>query len=346
MKAELSAALVSLFLCTFPVKTQDIVAKLTDAEVKTLIPIMKAEMAGYTKITSGIAGEQDLRYQLFLNIQSGKTDPLSWLKQHSKHILVPPGATYQAACSREVSYRNKFLLENPEEGFKPSAVPTALFTFGKESGLSPENYKKFRENSIGLGDPPIEKIRSVVVDAETFYSGNGFSTDWGMSSGASISFYHPADEGRITGVVTIWDWIINITDDPQINKQCSMPVMGPVLKIEADYKLLDEIFSSPDISKSIDGNTGNSLKKAGITEDRYALVKASLVMARRDSEYPEGIEVPSFEFTPATQEEREIAKTINMMKENALARKSNIEVYNRLRLELNPILDKLEQMMY
>jgi hypothetical protein len=184
------------------------------------------------------------------------------------------------------------------------------------------------------------------VAAEAFYSKNGFSTDWGMSSGASFTFYHPEDEGRITGTASIWDWMINYTEDPDINKQCGMPVMGPVLKIEADYKLLDELFSSPDISRSIDENTRNSLKKAGITEDHYALVKASLVMARRDSEYPESIEVPSFEFTPTTEEEREVAKTIAIMKENALARKSNIGVYNRLRPELDPILDKLEQMMY
>ncbi|HUX97254.1 MAG TPA: hypothetical protein VMV47_16080 [Bacteroidales bacterium] len=322
------------------------VARLTDAEVRTLIPILKAETEGYAKQENGMMMEQDKRYQLFLDIQSGKTDPLNWLKQYSKHIIIPPGATYQPACSREVSLMNKLLLQEPDAILKPSAVPTAIFTYGKEYKLSDATYKNLREGQNTPDYQEIEKIKVVVKNADSFYTKNGFSTSYGMSTGSALTFNHPEDEGRITGSVFIWDWIIEDPQNPEINKLCGLPNIGPVLEFKAEYALLDEIFAGTDISTSINDNTRSSLKKAGISEERYALVKASLLKARIDSEYPDGIEVPTLDFTPNTQEEKEMMKIVEDMRHDALARKSNINVYNKFKLELDPILDRMPQNIY
>jgi hypothetical protein len=68
-------------------------------------------------------------------------------------------------------------------------------------------------------------------------------------------------------------------------------------------------------------------------------------MVRRDSENPEGIEVPSLDFTPTTQEEKELAKVVETMRHDALARKDNVKLYNKFKTELDPILDILEKHM-
>lgn len=122
--------------------------------------------------------------------------------------------------------------------------------------------------------------------------------------------------------------------------------MGPVLEIQAGYKLLDEILRSPDNSKPIDEIISNSLKKAGISEERYALIKVSLIRARIDSDNPDAIEVPDFEFVAATDEEKETARIIEQMKADALARKSNVTIYNKHKAELDPTLDILQQYIH
>ncbi|OFY60484.1 MAG: hypothetical protein A2V50_04145 [Bacteroidetes bacterium RBG_19FT_COMBO_42_10] len=344
-----------------PAKAQEmLVAKLSDSELSAVLPVLKAEAAGYTKFMNAFATAQDRSYQLFLDIKSGKTDPLDWLKKYSQHIIVPPGAKYLPACSREVSIKSKELFKDSELVIKPSAVPTAVFTFGKDfpainkqllgESITNETYNKCMENPYNATDPSVDKLRLFIKDVNSFYTNSGFSVDYSpwefLPVATAFSFYHREDEEHISGFINIFDFTLLDPAYPDVVEQCKPHVMGPVIEIYAEYKLLDEILSSPDISKSTDENTRNSLKKAGITEDRYALVKASLIMARRDSEFPDGIEVPSFEFTPTTDEERELAKIIETMKENALARKANIAVYNRYRAELDPILDNFEQQMY
>jgi hypothetical protein len=59
----------------------------------------------------------------------------------------------------------------------------------------------------------------------------------------------------------------------------------------------------------------------------------------------EGIEVPSLDFTPTTQEEKELAKVVETMRHDALARKDNVKLYNKFKTELDPILDILEKYM-
>ncbi len=336
------------------VSAQNMVAKLSDAEIRTVIPILKTEIAGYAKLMKGMEKENDIKHQLFLDIQSGKTDPLDWLKQYSKHIIVPPGAIYLPECSRSVSIKMSELLKE-EPGIRSSAVPTAIFTFGKDfpainkhllgDDIAADSYNRFVENPYDATDPSVDKLRLFIKDADLFYTKNGFSiyySPWDFLPVATVfSFSHPEDEEHISGFVSIFDFTLFDPLFPDVIKQCRSHVMGPVVEISVDQKYLDEILSSSDITMANDEDYRNSLKNSGITEDRYALVKASLIIARRDSENPEGIEVPSLDFTPTTLEEKEMAKVITMMKEDALARKSNITIYNKFKTELDPILDCL-----
>lgn len=344
-----------------PANAQEMmVAKLTGSELSAVLPILKAEVTGYAKLTNAVASEQDRRYHLFLDIKSGKTDPLDWLQKYSKHIIVPPGAKYLPACSREVSIKSKELFKDSELAIKPSAVPTAVFTFGKDfpaidkqllgESMTNETYNKFMENPYNASDPSVDKLRLFIKDANSFYTKSGFSVDyspWGfLPVATAFSFYHREDEEHISGFINIFDFTLLDPAYPDVVEQCKPHVMGPVIEIHAEYKLMDEILSSPGINKSTDENTRNSLRKTGITEDRYALIKISLVRARTDSENPDAIEVPDFDFVATTEEEKEIAKTIAQMKADALARKNNISIYNKFKAELDPILDILQQYMY
>jgi hypothetical protein len=343
------------YLCA---QDQALVAKITEAEIRTVIPILKAEAAQFTNYMESTEKMSELKYQLLLDFQSGKTDPLDWLKQHSKHIIVPPGAIYLPDCSREESIKGwELYMEDKESVGKPTAVPTAIFTFGKDlpainkqllgDKITNESYNSFTENPYNATDPSFEKMKSFIKDANSFYTKNGFSTYYSdfLPVATAFSFSHPEDEGLISGFLNMFDWTFLDPQFPDVIKQCRAHIMGPVIKISAEYKLLDKFFGSQADNSSNHENKETSLKKAGITEERYALIVNSLLMVRRDSENPEGIEVPSLDFTPRTQEEKEVAKVVEMMRQDALARKENIKLYNKFKPELDPILDILEKYM-
>jgi hypothetical protein len=329
---------------------QNMVAKLSDENIMAIIPILKTEMAGYENFLNAISNEQDRRYQLFLDIKSGKTDPLDWLKQHSKHIIVPQGAIYEPACSRALSIKGWDM--DPE--VKGSAVPTAIFSFGKEfpainknllgKQITNESYNRFRENPFNINDPNYSELKSNLEKTRSFYSERGFSTQYSMI-GYAVIFYPFEAEGEISGI--IWEIQTGLFDPsyPDVVKNCSSHLMGPCIEIKAEYKLLDKIFKTTESSDQVDEGIKSDLKKVNITQESYALIKSTLLQAQIDCENPDGIEVPSVDFNPTTQEEKEMAMIIENMKEDALARKSNIIIYNKYRSELDSICDNLQKYM-
>jgi hypothetical protein len=274
--------------------------------------------------------------------------------------MVPPEAKYEPACSRAVSLGGFIPLGGTNDDQRPEelpqgTVPTAIFTLGKEirsvnkqilgETITQESFERFWESTNILNDQDYADIKIILDRAIGFYKKNGFISNYvtledGPSS-TEARFCHPEDEGYISGNIYHLDLMLYNPNHPENVKQCRQHPVGPTIEIKAEYKLIDKLFSSPDFSKSSDENTKNSLRKAGITEDRYALVKGSLKQARTDSENPDAIEIPDFEFVPTTQEEKETAKIIAQLKADALARKSNALIYLKFKAELDPILDKM-----
>lgn len=351
---------IVLSLLVRPASAQEgMVAKLSENELAAVLPVLKTEITENEQLINTVASEQDRIYNLFLDIRSGKTDPLEWLKKYSKHIILPQGARYLPECSREVSTKSKELFKDSESGIKPSALPTAVFTFGLDfpainrqslgENTTTETYNRFMENPYNANDPSVDKLRIFIKDVNSFYTKNGFTVDYSpwefLPVATAFSFYHPEDEERVSGFINIFDFSLLDPAYPDVVKQCRQYVMGPVIEIMAGNKLLDEIYRSPDNNKPASEITRSSLKKAGISEERYCLIKASLLRARIDSENPDAIEVPDFEFQPATIEEKETARIIEQMKADALARKWNVTLYNRYKAELDPILDILQKYM-
>ena len=333
------------------------VIKLTESDMSTLFPILKAETAGFTKTFNAIASSSDRRYQLFLDIKSGKTDPLEWLKQHSKHFIVPPEAKYEPACSRAVSLGSFAMMsdqELAEAKLMVSAIPTAIFSLGREirtlSGLpaaanaTQESYENIMQKLGSLTEQDYADIKAVMDKAIAFYTRNGFKAGYDIledgPSRTTAHFSHPEEDGLISGKIYHFDPGLFNPYYPETVKQCRQHIAGPSIEIKAEFSLLDKVFSSGG-EINLDENTRNSLKKAGISEERYNLFKASLMKARIDSEYPDGIEVPEIDFTPTTAEEKEDAKIIAAMKEDALARKSNVAFYLKHKTELDPVVEIL-----
>lgn len=335
---------------------QGMIPKLSEAEIKAAIPLIQKEITGYGQLIKLTEVEKDLRYALFLDIKSGKVDPLEWLKQRSKYVIVPPGAVYESACSRAASIKGWDLpdMQDPEVNAKPTAHPTAIFTFGKDmpainkhllgKNITDESYRRFVENPFNADDPSYEKIRTTLEQTRIFYSKNGFSTGYSMD-GFSVYFYPLAAEKEISGIVLPIDVMLFDPFYPDVAKQCRSHPMGPSIEIRAGDKLIEQISQQAEkMVGKLDTSMERSLKKAGITEDRYALIKTALIIARRDSENPEEPE-PTVDFTPTTPEEKETARIIEMMREDARAKKHNIMLYKKYKAELDPILEILQKYM-
>jgi hypothetical protein len=333
--------------------------KLSESEIRSVIPILKAEIAGYSQLEKGMESERDARQALFDGIKSGKIDPLAWLKQRSKYVVVPPGAVYEPACSRAASIIgwDSPGRQDPEvaNALPPPVHPTAIFTLGKEipainkhllgKNITDESYKRFRENPINMDHPSYQEIRSTLGKVLAFYIDEGFSADFSMG-GNTVNFYPRDAEGEMAG--TVWDLQIELFDplNPDVVKNCRSHPLGPSIEIRAGGKLMDKAFKSVDTKVGTDDvNIKRNLQKAGITEDRYGEIKAALIMARTGSQSPEEEEPAPLDFKPSTPEEKRIAQDIEMMRKEVRVKKDNIRLYMRYKAELDPILDVLQKYM-
>ena len=336
---------------------QDFIPKLSEDDIRVAIPLIEEETQGYGELTEAMETERDVLHALFNDIQSGKIDPLKWLRQRSKHIIAPPGAVYEPECSRAVSVRgwDSPGMQDPELNIKPTARPTVIFSFGKDisavnkhllgNKITTESYSRFRENPFNADDPSYKKIRTILEEARTFYMKNGFSANYSMD-GYTVTFYPRDSEGELAGIV--WQVNVELFDPsyPDVARRCGTHSMGPSIEIRAGDALMERFSQG---GRRATGDIGTnfikSLRKAGMTEDRYALIKTALVMARNDSENPEEPETPGEEFTPSTPEEKETAELLAMMKENAKIRRHNMILYKKNRTDLDPLLDILQKYM-
>lgn len=348
----------------FPDSTwsQELTPKLSESEIKAVIPILKMEISGYDQLEKNIATEHNAHLELINGIKSGKIDPLEWLKQHSKYVIVPPGVVYQPACSRAASIAGwqRIIEESDSEviaNLRPNVQPTAIFTFGKgirainKNALikRSKNIDISSENKYDINDPSYKEMRSILENARNFYSKNGFSADYDMS-GDNIMFEPRDAEGEISGVIVQVYYDAFAPDFPDVMKNCASLPIGPTIEIKAGDKLMEKVFRSIEVKIGTDDeNIKKSLRAAGITEDHYAEIKGALIATRANSEMLEEQEPEPLKFTPTTPEEKkamqEYDKTVQIMKEEIRTKKNNIQIYKKYKADLDPILDILQKYM-
>ncbi len=343
--------LLSGFLHTFTF-AQELTPKLTESEIQAVIPILKLEIAGYVQNENAMGQERDVRRALFNDIKSGKIDPLEWLKQYSKYIIVPREVIYQPACSRAASIAGwEMFMQESESGYPiaPPIQPTAIFTYGKEFSAINKNALIKRSKNIDISGetiydinhPSYKEIRAILENARLFYSKNGFSADYNMS-GDAVTFYPSNAEGEISGVVYSVYWDAYDPNFSDLRQNCKSLPSGPTIEIKAGDRLMEKYFNKLQVAGMGDGNIKKSLQKAGITEERYAEIKAGLIMARAGSQNFEE-EPPALDFKPSTPEEKRMAQEIEKMRKEIRIKKENIRLYLRYKTELDPILDILQK---
>jgi hypothetical protein len=152
------------------------VKRLTDADVKRTLPVMKAEAAetqaglkqlGQEMEQAAKRGEE--AEQRIKDLEAGKLDPLAYLKQHSKYVTVPPSAVYKPKLSRVAS-----LWEYGD--------PVAVFSYGINSEAAGKLARGGEATAIQLvnfGDiyrgPAGQKIKAAEDEFKSFYTAKGFT---------------------------------------------------------------------------------------------------------------------------------------------------------------------------
>lgn len=338
-----------LYQCS---NAQYLTPKLTENEVRAVIPILKEEIAAYGQFIDAHKADYLARKKLLEEIKSGKIDPLEWLKRHSKYVIVPPDVVYEKDISRALSIKGWDLPEDPEVPNRAYVLPIAIFTFGKElpainkhllgKPITIESFIAFTSNPWDGNDPSFQEIWKVHDKMTSFYRQKGFSVGYSMDGFTLIMMPTGTDE-EIAGRVDPIAFEIFDPGYPDLVKYSRSHPMGPSIAIWATDKLMEKVFKPIDIKLGTDNSeVKENLQKAGINVDRYGEIKGALLIALEGSRNPEE-EEPSLGITPTTPEEKEIAKTVEILKEDVRTKKRNIQLYLKYKEELEPILEVLDQ---
>jgi len=298
---------------------------ITDAEVERYLPRLRAEAAAMEsaiqrglEVSTEIQTKAEEREKFYADIESGKTDVLAWIRQHTEYALVPRGAAYNAECSRSVT--------------SETTIPTAVFTFGKESPYRDllrrasagdsealAEYQRLRgEEEAGGRNATAQAIHDLVAKTVSFYKDHNFVEAEGSDRPVIVTWLVSP-----TQVILVNVWDVNPyagvlpRSTPSI---CSALPTGPMVVIEFKGGPVEE--------------TPNVTEAEELSDPEYERVKEALIMARIDAANPSAltIEIPA-DAPPAVK-----AELASVQAEYAV-RLANLEVYRRHEAVLAPIIE-------
>jgi hypothetical protein len=308
---------------------------LTDADVARYLPRLRAEAAAFTKnvregreVTAAIVSRSEENEKLYTDIASGKVDVLEWLRAQSEYVLIPEGTLYSAECSRAVT----------GEG----AVPTAVFTFGKESpyrdllrraasgdeGALAEFNTRRGEEEARKRTTEEQATHDFVAGTIAFYRGRGFVD----AEGSMLSIFITAlvaPDRRVNVTVSEANYYCGLLprDTPPA---CSSLPTGPLLEIS----LAGESGADAAGAAANDTLAADTAKEK--PDPEYVRVKEALLLARIDADNLSQLEI---EIPPDAPAEAKAA--IASVAAEFAVRKANVLMYKRHEVELAPILDAL-----
>ncbi len=284
--------------------------RLTDADVRKAIPVLRAEGASLAGAQAAFDRETAAR-------TSFSGDPLEWLRKRAR-VDAPPGAVYQARCSRAAS---------AEGG------PVAIFTFGRAIDC----YQRAMRDAFRAKRNPEadmteacraeqEKTARFLDGVQAALVGRKFAVD---------------EEGETTRKLSSGDGKLRATLHPhnvfhRENRPDDHPlfvgIQGKGAR-EAALSACSAIDSGPLLEiRAGDGGLGGggggvegALRGAGLDAPAYEAVKEALVMARVDVE--QGVLAAE---EAAGGDPRALA-----------VRRENADVYRRHAATLGPLLDAL-----
>jgi hypothetical protein len=316
-----------LFILTFAFASMRTTERpITDADVERYLPRLRADADAMEsaiqksmEVSAAIESKVARDEEFFADIESGKTDVLEWIRQQTEYALIPPGAVYSAECSRTVT--------------GDSAVPTAIFTLGKESPYRDllrratagdsealAKYQRLRgEEEIGERNPAAQANNDLVAKTVSFYKDHEFVEPESMDRPGIVTWLVPPDPSVL---VSVWDVNPYAGVLPRnILPTCSALPTGPTIEIE--------IRTVPEEEAPI------AAEAEGLSDPEYERVKVALIMARIDAADTSAltIEIPP-DAPPAVKAE------LAAMQAEYAVRLANVAVYRRHEAVLAPILEK------
>jgi hypothetical protein len=311
------------------------VPRLTDADVKRIIPVMKAEaaqtQADLKQLEQDVKrGEEyfQLREQLLKDMETGKVDPLAYLKQQSKYILAPPSAVYKPKLSRYVSVNLYY------------GDPTAVFSYGIEASETLKTLARGGEAAavqlVTFGDvyngPNGKKIKAVYDEFVSFYTAKGFSHWW---SETMLEYGCVSPDGRAGAVFwhpNIYAGIINVENIPD----------GPILLLGVAFSSSADERPRP-MGSRVPMSKETALRLIGMSEEEYGEYVGALVMARNDAADPSAIDPANMGLDFEGPVDPETAKALKEMRVFYELRRQNMLIYKKYAAVLDPLFAAMGQ---
>jgi hypothetical protein len=319
---------------------------ITDGDVERYLPRLRADAAAFqtavregrevsAAVESGMAARMKLYEDMvsgkFKDATSGGTDVLSWMRAQTEYALIPPGAVYNADCTREVT--------------ADWMVPSAIFTFGKESAhrdllhratagdtaaLNEFHRRRGTEEMTGKRSAEAQAMYDLMQKTVSFYLDHGF-TEIHDPMGHSI-LYTPLLSPDKALTVDVWEVNPYAGVLPRnILQSCAELPTGPM--IEMFYG------GRPQEEQAL-AETGQEAAGSGAaaeaTDPEYERVKEALFLAYADAANPSAVEIEIPTDAPS-----EVKAKLAEIRAEFAVRRENLAVYRRHEAELAPVLEAL-----
>ncbi len=298
---------------------------LTDADIQRYLPRLRADAAAMEsamrrglEVSAEIQTKAEEIESFYGDIESGKTDVLAWIRQHTEYALIPPGVVYKADCSRTLTL--------------DSMIPTAVFTFGKESPYRDllrrattgdeealAEYQRLRgEEETGARPAVAQAIHDLVTKTVSFYMDHDFVEPESMNRPVSVTWLVPPDP-RV--FVSVWDVnpYAGLLPRNTLVACASLPT-GPMIAIELRAVSNDE---TPIIAEA-----------EGLPDPEYERVKEALIMAKIDAADTSALTI---EIPPDAPPE--VKAELAAVQAEYAVRLANVALYRRHEAVLAPILE-------
>ena len=312
------------------------VQRLTNADVKRMIPVMKVEaaetQAGLNQLGQELeqakyrSEEAEQRYKDF---EAGKIDPLMYLKQKSKYITTPSSVSYKPKLSRALSLYYY-------------GDPTAFFSYGIDSEAA-RNLARGGEATamqyVNFGDiykgPNGQKIKAAEEEFKSFYTAKGF-TNLHSTKIPGWECVSP-DGGAVAWFVffNLYAGAENVETIPD----------GPMLLFG-----LTDFWSPGEQPRPIESpkspvatSKETALRQAGLSEEEYGEYVGALMMARNDDADPSAIDPSNLGLDYEGPMDPETAKALEEMRVFYELRRQNMLIYKKYAAVLDPLLAAMGQ---
>lgn len=313
MQLRLGTAVLAavLVMCSASFADVDVIT-LTQAQVNRVLPVLKAEITQLKSPGSEQSGELSKASSesnwFSLAAVEGRVEPLSWLKQRSKYIVVPPGATYHAQCSREVSR---------------SGLVQAVFTFGVvagglsgrlDQGVKPEAALASGARMMDAkGEALLKSTRAFYAARQIHYAGN------------VAAFTH----GFLTPDKSLMITFMEL--NPYREKACAGLPNGPIIDIH--LPTAREAAAEGHEEPAPEGGYERALARAALNESEYLNIIVNLEDAQKlDSDSSQLDATDEFLSSLGDSEE-----TRRIRRNNSIRRK-NLALYRANKAELDSML--------